>query len=56
MYSNEELEMILNSCCNFSEIIRVMNALLLVKADGDITAIQENFIREKSQQRVREIP
>ncbi len=55
MYSNKELEQIFNSCFSFDEIIRALTALLMVKGDGHITAIQENFIREKSQQRVREI-
>lgn len=55
MYSDQELELIFNNCFNFDEIIRALTALLLLKGDGDITIFQENFIREKSQQRVREI-
>ncbi|MFV8268430.1 hypothetical protein ACNQGP_00660 [Flavobacterium sp. GT2N3] len=55
MYSDQELELIFNNCFNFEEIIRALTALLFLKGDGDITILQENFIREKSQQRVREI-
>lgn len=55
MYSYVELEFILNNCCSLHEIAIAMTALLYVKADGDLTDAQVEFIREKSLKRVREI-
>lgn len=55
MYTTIELQTIFNGCKSLDDISRVMQALLWVKGDGDISPNQERYIRERSLGRLREI-
>ena len=55
MYTLIELQTIFRSCKSLDEIGRAMEALLWVKADGDISPNQECYIRERALGRLREI-
>ena len=55
MYSLVELQTIFRSCKNINEIGKAMEALLWVKADGDISPNQECYIRERALGRISEI-
>lgn len=55
MYTLSELETIFRGCKSLLEISRAMEALLWVKADGDISPNLEHYIRWKALDRIREI-
>jgi hypothetical protein len=55
MYSFLELEFIFQKCLTFNEIYKAMNALLYIKADGDLTEDQVIFIHEISVKRVKQL-